>query len=87
MIERGLNRCEEMMSRIYSLCPRSFFWRIGEIRKGFEPTGISAGPGITRVFVFNQLGDIERCALRLGNVISADGWRVVLEPVIARGTQ
>jgi hypothetical protein len=36
------------------------------------------------LFVFNQLGDMERCALRLGNVHSADGWRGVLEPVIAR---
>jgi hypothetical protein len=36
------------------------------------------------LFVFNQLGDLERCALRPGNVHSADGWRVVLEPVIAR---
>jgi len=36
------------------------------------------------LFVFNQLGDVERCALRLGNVHSADGWRAVLEPVIAR---
>ena len=35
------------------------------------------------LFVFNQLGDVERCALRPGNVHSADGWRVVLEPVIA----
>jgi DDE family transposase len=34
--------------------------------------------------VFNQLGDLERCALRSGNVYSADGWRAVLEPVIAR---
>jgi hypothetical protein len=36
------------------------------------------------VFVFNQLGDVERCALRPSNVHSADGWRIVLEPVIAR---
>src|SRR6516165_7666014 len=36
------------------------------------------------LFVFNQLGDVERCALRSGNVHSADGWREVLEPVIAR---
>jgi Transposase DDE domain group 1 len=36
------------------------------------------------LFVFNQLGDVERCALRPGNVHSADGWRGVLEPVIAR---
>src|SRR5438270_1170413 len=36
------------------------------------------------LFVFNQLGDVERCGLRSGNVHSADGWRAVLEPVIAR---
>jgi hypothetical protein len=36
------------------------------------------------LFVFNQFGDLERCALRLGNVHSAEGWRDVLEPVIAR---
>jgi hypothetical protein len=36
------------------------------------------------LFVFNQLGDVERCALRPGNVHSADGWRAVLEPVITR---
>jgi hypothetical protein len=36
------------------------------------------------LFVFNQLGDVERCALRSRNVHSADGWRAVLEPVVAR---
>jgi Transposase DDE domain group 1 len=36
------------------------------------------------LFVFNQFGDVERCALRSGNVHSADGWRAVLEPVAAR---
>ncbi len=36
------------------------------------------------LFVFNQFGDVERCALRPGNVHSADGWRAVLEPVVAR---
>jgi hypothetical protein len=36
------------------------------------------------LFVFNQLGDVERCALRPGNVQSAEGWRAGLEPVIAR---
>ena len=36
------------------------------------------------LFIFNQFGDVERCALRPGNVHSADGWRVVLEPVVAR---
>src|SRR5262249_42780850 len=36
------------------------------------------------LFVFNQDGDLERCALRPGNVHSAHGWRDVLEPVVAR---
>jgi hypothetical protein len=36
------------------------------------------------LFVFNQFGDVERCVLRPGNVHSADDWRAVLEPVIAR---
>jgi hypothetical protein len=36
------------------------------------------------LLVFNQLGDPERCALRPGNVHSADAWPGVLEPVIAR---
>jgi DDE family transposase len=36
------------------------------------------------LFVFNQFGDLERCTLRPGNVHSAEGWREVLEPIIAR---
>ena len=36
------------------------------------------------LFVFNQFGDLERCALRAGNVHSADGWDDVLKPVLAR---
>jgi hypothetical protein len=36
------------------------------------------------LFVFNQLGDVERSALRPGNVHSANGWRAALEPVVAR---
>jgi hypothetical protein len=36
------------------------------------------------LFVFNQLGDLERCALRSGNVHSAAAWRDVLEPVVVR---
>ena len=35
------------------------------------------------LFGFNQFGDLERCALRLGNVHSADGWEGVLNPVVA----
>ena len=34
--------------------------------------------------VFNQFGDLERCALRAGNVHSADGWDAVLKPIGAR---
>ena len=34
--------------------------------------------------MFNQFGDLERCALRPGNVHSADGWEGVLKPVLAR---
>src|ERR671929_2068462 len=36
------------------------------------------------LFVFNQSGDLARCALRPANVHSAEGWREVLEPVVAR---
>jgi hypothetical protein len=36
------------------------------------------------LFVFNQFGDLERCALRAGHVHSADGWDDVLKPVVAR---
>jgi hypothetical protein len=36
------------------------------------------------LFVFNQFGDLERCALRPGNVHSADGWEHVLRPVLSR---
>ena len=36
------------------------------------------------LFVFNQFGDLEHCALRPGNVHSAHGWRDVLVPVVER---
>src|SRR5262249_45440078 len=36
------------------------------------------------LFVFNQFGDLERFALRPGNVHSADGWKDVLDPVVQR---
>jgi hypothetical protein len=36
------------------------------------------------LFLFNHMGDLERCSLRPGNVHSADGWREVLEPVVRR---
>jgi hypothetical protein len=56
--------------------------------------GISKGRGAERwsfvctcyhpLFLFNQFGDLERCALRPGNVHSADGWHRVLDPVVTR---
>jgi hypothetical protein len=36
------------------------------------------------LFVFNQFGDLERCALRPGNVHTADGWENALKPVVER---
>jgi hypothetical protein len=36
------------------------------------------------LFVFNQFGDLVRCALRSGNVHGAAGWRDVLEPLVVR---
>jgi hypothetical protein len=39
------------------------------------------------LFLFNQFGDLERCMLRPGNVHTAEGWRSVLAPVIARYRQ
>ena len=36
------------------------------------------------LFVFNQFGDLERCALRPGNVHSADDREGVLKPVVVR---
>ena len=36
------------------------------------------------LFCFNQDGDLERAMLRHGNVASADEWRALLEPILAR---
>jgi hypothetical protein len=36
------------------------------------------------LFCFNQFGDLEQALLRNGNVHSAEDWRAVLEPVVAR---
>lgn len=36
------------------------------------------------LFVFNQFGMLERCALRYRNVLSADGRRDVIDPVTAQ---
>ena len=53
-------------------------------QEGSAYNGHSACTCYHPLFVFNQLGGVERCALRPGNVHSTDGWRDVLEPVIAR---
>jgi hypothetical protein len=39
---------------------------------------------LSPLFVFNQFGDLERCALRPGNVHSADAWEGVLKPIVTR---
>ena len=36
------------------------------------------------LFCFNQFGDCEGSMLRPGNVHSADGWKELLEPIVAR---
>ena len=36
------------------------------------------------LFCFNHFGDVERSKLRPGNVRSADGWKQILDPVVAR---
>src|SRR5919206_156452 len=53
-------------------------------QEGSAYNGHFGGTCYHPLFVFNQFGDLERCALRPGNVHSADAWRSVLEPVIAR---
>ena len=53
------------------------------IRKGPQGTGICERTYYHPNFLFYQFGMLERCALRLGNVHSANGWRGVLNSVIA----
>jgi hypothetical protein len=60
---------------------------VSETHGGQEGSAYNGHFGCTcyhPLFVFNQFGDLERCALRPGNVHSADGWRELLAPVIAR---
>ena len=80
------------------LVARSAVFAASELLRGsgapFGPATISrrrttgrlsaCGSAVTRRLVFNQFGDLERCALRPGNVHSADGWRDLLAPVVAR---
>ena len=53
-------------------------------RKEPPTTVTSDVPAIIRCSCSTSFGDLERCALRPGNVHSADGWREVLEPVVSR---
>jgi len=39
---------------------------------------------LSPLFVFNQFGDLERCALCSGNGHSSDGWDEALKPVTTR---
>src|ERR1700682_157274 len=83
--DSGSTRCTSGVSRASSCST----W----IRARAQPTAITKAAPTTAnfgctcyhpLFVFNQLGDLERCALRSGNAHSAAGWRAVLEPVVAR---
>src|SRR5436189_4641894 len=59
-------------------------WPIGSTSSRSRWNGHFACTCYHPLFVFNQFGDLERCALRPGNVHSADGWESVLKPVIVR---
>ena len=53
-------------------------------QEGSAYNGHFGGTCYHPLFVFNQFGDVERCALRSGNVHSADSWHAALEPMVAR---
>lgn len=60
---------------------------VSETHGGQEGSAYNGHLGCTcyhPLFLFNQFGDLQRWALRPGNVHSADGWRALLMPVIAR---
>jgi len=60
---------------------------VSETHRALEDSTYSGPFGCTcyhPLFVFNQFHALERCALWRGNVHSADGWREVPEPVVAR---
>src|SRR5271166_3433699 len=46
--------------------------------------GITSAPATIPCSCSTSFGDLERCALRPGNVHSADEWEGVLKPVVAR---
>ena len=53
-------------------------------REGSAYNGHFGCTGYHPLFLSDQFGDLERCALRPGNVHSADGWKDMLRPVFAR---
>ena len=55
-----------------------------EIRRAMEAVGLTVNRLIRVSYGPFQLGDLKRSLLRSGNAHSAEGWRSVLEPVIAR---
>lgn len=71
MIDAGTDDTVSVIEGIARQCP--------DIR-----TKILCNPRQMGASQFNQLGDLERRALRSGNVHSAADWRNVLEPVVAR---
>src|SRR3954447_26613680 len=55
--------------------------------RGHRPAQETRWAGVGKRLMSKPISDrltLERCALRPGNVHSAEGWREVLEPVIAR---
>ena len=84
--------CGRWIDRVHGRCPPKAI--VLDMDSSFSPTyGEQEGTAYNGhfgctcyhpLFVFNQFGDLEHCALRPGNVHSADGWRSVLEPVVAR---
>ena len=76
----------------FKFADRPLFGVVSPTHGGQEGTAYNGHFGCScyhPLFVFNQFGDLERCALRPGNVHSAHGWRDVLEPVVTgyRGKQ
>src|ERR1022692_2528895 len=80
-IDRGHNRCP--LNGIVLDMDSSVSETYGD-QEGAAFNGHFACTCYHPLFVFNQFGDLERCALRSGNVHSAHGWKDVLEPVVAR---
>jgi hypothetical protein len=60
-------------------------------QSGYQPLAVVGGVALEAdraergvAAMFNQFGDLERRAQRPGNAHSADGWKSVLKPVLAR---